>query len=150
MTKYCPRCKRQVSYEDFTHEAAGINGFGDYCKACCRARNAERRARVGRTRVQLEAERRFRAAHREELRLDARRRWTPEKARLHNLRRNPYKERARHAVNNAIQAGRLRKPKRCEDCGWKGTLHGHHEDYNKPLAVDWLCSICHGRRAPKP
>lgn len=33
----------------------------------------------------------------------------------------------------------------CADCG-SNDSQAHHEDYSKPLEVDWLCRDCHGRR----
>lgn len=72
----------------------------------------------------------------------------PECADRWKLRRilHPEKLRAKDAVNNAIKAGNLLKPKYCEDCGLEKLLHGHHPDYSKLLVVDWLCAHCHGRR----
>jgi ribosomal protein S27AE len=49
-------------------------------------------------------------------------------------------------VQSAIVSGDLVKPKRCEVCGRKSTLDAHHEDYNKPLNVQWLCRQCHSIR----
>lgn len=57
---------------------------------------------------------------------------------------NPEKFRARNAVNNAIRDGRLeRRP--CFFCGSQENLQAHHEDYNHPLDVVWLCAACHGK-----
>lgn len=64
-------------------------------------------------------------------------------------RRQTPKGKARIAVRAAVRQGRLHKPDRCEDCGEqfeKRLLHGHHADYDKPLDVEWLCSLCHGKR----
>ncbi len=44
-------------------------------------------------------------------------------------------------VYQAIKSGRLlRKP--CEVCG-KEESDSHHDDYDKPLDVRWLCRSCH-------
>ncbi len=54
-------------------------------------------------------------------------------------RRAKYPERfkARNAVSNAIRDGRLtRQP--CEVCG-DIKSQAHHEDYSRPLDVQWLC-----------
>lgn len=56
----------------------------------------------------------------------------------------PNKYRAHNAVNNALRDGRLeRKP--CERCG-SLRVHGHHDDYNEPLNVKWLCPRHHKER----
>lgn len=49
--------------------------------------------------------------------------------------------RAQHILNNNIRRGKLdRKP--CEKCGAE-KADAHHDDYNKPLEVRWLCRKCH-------
>jgi len=54
---------------------------------------------------------------------------------------NPEKYQARTAVGNAVRDGRLtREP--CEICG-DVRVHGHHDDYSKPLEVRWLCPVHH-------
>lgn len=52
-------------------------------------------------------------------------------------RRFPAKYAARKAVAEALADGRLvRQP--CAECGRAG-VHGHHNDYARPLDVTWFC-----------
>lgn len=62
---------------------------------------------------------------------------------------------AHAAVALALNDGLMvRKP--CEECGhepsvnqrgkrWVWTVMAHHDDYEKPLDVRWLCKKCHHR-----
>jgi hypothetical protein len=63
--------------------------------------------------------------------------------RRHHL--NLYKEKARRLVAQAIDNGVLKRPRECDQCGRGGMIHGHHEDYSKPLDVIWLCVSCHAK-----
>jgi hypothetical protein len=58
------------------------------------------------------------------------------------LRRQVARERkaARHAVDYALTAGRLKR-ELCVKCGDKA--QAHHEDYSRPLDVVWLCARHH-------
>lgn len=52
------------------------------------------------------------------------------------------KARAVHTITgNAIRDGLITKSC-CEVCGSK-TVHAHHDDYDKPLSVSWLCPKHH-------
>lgn len=62
---------------------------------------------------------------------------------------NPDRNMAHRAVFVAVRAGRLIKPENCSECGRAGRIHGHHEDYSRPLDVVWLCGRCHGKRHKK-
>lgn len=77
----------------------------------------------------------------------------PEKTKAYRARR--YKEdreykkqrsntlwgKAQYQVHLAVKSGRLIKQP-CEVCGAEET-HAHHDDYNEPLNVRWLCPKCH-------
>lgn len=53
----------------------------------------------------------------------------------------PKKYKAHCLINNAIKTKKLfREP--CEVCGKEHT-HGHHDDYDRPLNVRWLCPEHH-------
>ncbi len=57
--------------------------------------------------------------------------------------KDPKKAYARGCVGRAIRKGTLKKqPCHCGEV----KVQGHHEDYNKPLKVEWLC-IKHHRKA---
>lgn len=70
---------------------------------------------------------------------------------------NPQKRAAHVILGNAVRSGRIKKPAECSRCGVippRRQLHGHHDDYAKPLDVEWICSGCHGLehfgKAPEP
>lgn len=66
---------------------------------------------------------------------EARRKWEQE---------NSDKRAAHVILRNAVRDGRIEKPDSCSICGADGTrIHGHHEDYAKPLEVIWCCQKCH-------
>lgn len=60
-------------------------------------------------------------------------------------KRYPKKYHAHTWVNNAVRDGRIYKPDKCENCSSNFAIEGHHDDYNKPEEVRWLCSLCHSR-----
>lgn len=55
---------------------------------------------------------------------------------------NPIKDKAHHLVAKALHSGELvQQP--CRVCGTTNQVQAHHEDYSRPLAVDWLCAKHH-------
>ena len=55
------------------------------------------------------------------------------------------KNNARVKIALAIRSGKLKRLP-CERCGTTKKVHAHHEDYNEPLDVMWLCSLHHIER----
>ena len=53
--------------------------------------------------------------------------------------------RARAKVARLISNGNLSRSDICEQCGKDGYNVPHHDDYDKPLNVVWLCLSCHGK-----
>ena len=56
---------------------------------------------------------------------------------------NCKKYQAQQLVRTAVKKGRLIKTT-CEQCDSLEKTIGHHDDYDKPLDVRWLCCACHG------
>lgn len=65
-----------------------------------------------------------------------------------NFRKSTPNTQARRKTQWAILTGKL-VPQPCERCGLavmaggKRVVHAHHDDYDKPLDVRWLCRPCH-------
>lgn len=60
--------------------------------------------------------------------------------------RQKEKHKARNRVKDLLRSGRLMKPDHCQSCFLiNSELHAHHENYNKPEVVNWLCRSCHAR-----
>lgn len=60
-----------------------------------------------------------------------------------NAERKPWMHWAREQVRRAIKRGEMSRPAICSMCGKTGRISGHHDDYNKPFEVRWLCDSCH-------
>ncbi len=57
---------------------------------------------------------------------------------------------AQNLLETALKQGVVIRQDNCEECGSGGTMRdgrttiqAHHDDYNKPLEVRWLCQKCH-------
>jgi len=53
------------------------------------------------------------------------------------------KDRCYSIYYQSLKKGIITRPSICELCHSCGRIIGHHEDYNKPLDVLWLCDSCH-------
>lgn len=62
---------------------------------------------------------------------------------FHRGGRTNGKRQARFAMQAATDKGIIKRGDTCEECRVRGVIEGHHDDYNKPLTVRWLCKLCH-------
>ena len=53
------------------------------------------------------------------------------------------KEKARRAVMVALYYNEIERPGACSVCRAETKVEAHHEDYDKPLDVIWMCRKCH-------
>ena len=59
-----------------------------------------------------------------------------------SYRINTKRHKARNKLNDKIRLCKI-VPKPCEVCGIEKNIHAHHDDYDKPLEVRWLCALHH-------
>lgn len=62
---------------------------------------------------------------------------------------NPLKSKAHQCVMWALRLNVLQRPEECQGCKRKLKVEGHHNDYSKPLEVEWLCRLCHMHKHDK-
>jgi hypothetical protein len=133
-SKECFKCKAvKPLFEFYKHEAM-LDGHVNKCKEC--NKKDVHKNRIDKIDYYREYDRnRAKQPHRIKLALEINKQWRAEdkrRAQCHN------------AVARAIRKGEL-VPKNCERCESEKTI-AHHEDYNKPLDVMWLCQPCHKQR----
>ena len=134
--KVCFKCELKKKLSEFYKHPKMADGHLGKCKDCTK-KDSRKNSRTEKTRNR-EKERNSKPKRIKQNSQNARR-WRIE---------NPEKYLAQNKLNNALRDGKIIKPKFCEECGTESKLHGHHEDYSKPLGVIWLCVSCHGKRNP--
>lgn len=117
--KRCCECRQWKSREAFNRDRSAPDGLQDKCRPCHREAVRESRRRNPESHASYQ------------------RRWR---------QRNRRVTAAHAAIKIAIRRGDLTRPETCEGCGLPGDVHAHHDDYDRPLEVEWLCPPCHRER----
>ncbi len=143
--KQCSKCGMVKAHTEFYAEKRyNSDGLRACCKACHlrgQTRNRERakqRAREYEARRDLTEKRAearvYRGRHRAAI------------AARQRVRRATFPERTRawDLVGKAVRSGRLTRPAACSRCGVQSSwIEASHDDYSRPLDVEWLCAPCH-------
>ena len=118
----CSRCGVQgvplIKYSKRTNEYLGITRIYCMCRKC----NTERMAKYYKT---------------------ERGRKIVQQNVYKSTKKHQHKQNARARVMYALIHGKIKRPEKCPLCGKEAVCQAHHEDYNKPLEVRWMCRQCH-------
>lgn len=127
--KICKRCEVEKPLSEYYVHRWMSDGHLNFCKECIKRRARE----FGRSERGKEYDKkRNKTAKRKQ--------WLIEYQRKRR-RANPLVARCRNEFEKAVLSGKIKKGP-CNICGERVT-QGHHEDYNEPLKVVWLCGIHH-------
>ena len=126
MGKECIKCRKEKAIQEFYKHRYMADGHLNKCAGCCRDDALlHRNQNINKVR----AYDRGRGSRQSEGYLAQYRKDNPEKAKAHGR------------VAAAVRSGKL-IPLCCEICGASKAV-AHHEDYSKPLDVNWLCQAHH-------
>jgi len=126
MSKVCFKCDKEKQLTEFYKHPRMADGHVNKCKECNKLDVAEHRI------VNIDKIRAYdrgRGNRQDVEYLRAYRKRYPKKYKAHGM------------LNRQIRAGNM-SCKPCEICGDSNSV-GHHDDYDKPLDVRWLCQAHH-------
>ncbi len=130
----CTKCHQEKSADSFYKNHRLKSGLTYACKECTKSQvKANRLANLDRIR-EYDRER-AKQPHRIRNAVEATRRWRAEDSR---------RSKAHVAVARAIRNGTIEKSPCCR-CN-SDNSYAHHESYDHPLVVVWLCQPCHKQR----
>lgn len=146
-SKVCFKCENRQPLTEFYKHKQMADGHLNKCKTCTKKDSKENRNNnidyyleydKQRANIPKRVEARIKYSQTEEGKKASR------KAKEKWADNNVIKRSAHIIVRNHLRSGKLIKKYECENCGKKNcNIHGHHDDYAKPLSVTWLCSKCH-------
>lgn len=126
--KTCFKCGMTLPLLEFYKHSGMAGGYVNKCKSCTKKDVQDNR------KARLEYYRSYDKARGNRQSLADLQRYRAE---------NPKKCAAHSKLHRAVRSGALTKPSECSECGTAGKVVGHHDDYDKPLEVRWLCQGCH-------
>lgn len=132
--KECRKCNVVKPLSEFYKCRGMADGHFNQCKAC------KKIYADSYTEKNIEV---IRAKGRERMK-------NPERAKICNELTKAWKkadlrrQKCHTAVKTEIRAGRLKRQP-CVRCGNEKSI-AHHEDYDRPLYIVWLCAVCHKQR----
>lgn len=115
----CPKCKIEKSVDDFYKIKRNSHGFSSQCKPCHKetCRKWEK---------SIKGKEWIRAAGKKKYKKIAK----------------TQKRRAHEIVSRAIRTGKLKR-ENCQICSSSVRVDAHHEAYDRPLNITWLCRPHH-------
>ena len=124
----CIKCNRIKSTKHFYHSTIRKSGNRGECKSCVidRVHSANQKPH----RLTWYTSEKFKMVHRGNFQ--------------RYIAQYPMRREARSITYNAIRRGELVRASKCENCGKNQNIEAHHDDYNKPMSIRWLCKNCHG------
>lgn len=141
MQKLCIKCGKIKHLQEFYKHKQMSDGHLNKCKECCKqdsVKNRKEKIEYYREYDRQRANKTERIKAREEYR---------------------HTEAGKKAVYNATKNYRVKNPERrllyahcekflknpgvCSECKSNILVEAHHDDYNKPFEVRWLCRKCH-------
>lgn len=134
LEKECFKCKTVKPLTEFYKHSGMADGHLNKCKGCTKNDAAKHRSE---NLEKIRAYDKIRAKNPERAK-------TASKISAEWRKADSRRMRAHNAVTRAIKKGSLVRHS-CERCGEKKS-YAHHEDYDKPLEVMWLCQPCHKQR----
>ena len=133
-SKECFKCKTIKCLSEFYKHAQMLDGHLNKCKECNKQDVLNHRLK-NLDKIREYDKQRSKRPERIKLALRVNQQWRSEDKR---------RSKCHNAVAKAIKNGDL-IPIPCIRCGNEKSL-AHHEDYDKPLDVMWLCQPCHKQR----
>ena len=169
MKKVCTGCKEEKNFDEYGKDKNARDGLNQKCKPCCNSRtkltvrseNAIENSRKYRSEWQkkkrpllnarmreryvnnIEKERVLANARQKKYMASIKGKFKHNETKKRYEKENPEKISAQRKVRSAIKSGKLIRPEICDVCKKQGNIAAHHEDYNKPLEVIWMCQYCH-------
>lgn len=128
-TKKCHKCDTEKEIKEFGKDKTKSTGVRSTCKECGKKYDSERR-KTRKRKSYMKAFHSYYAKSGMATKVDRKYR-----------KKYPRKHKAHKLVRVAIKNGSVTKQP-CEICGELNT-HAHHDNYNKPLEVRWLCCKHH-------
>jgi len=133
-TKICFKCGVEKSLSDFYKHPQMKDGHLNKCKTCTKRDNNWNR---------LKNREHYRQYDKQRQQKEERKQKKLEYQRTYRTK-NRKKGRVQGKTLRAIKKGVLIRPTKCERCFTENAIiEAHHEDYDKPLDVQWLCPECH-------
>lgn len=133
-SKECFKCKTIKPLTEFYKHSQMADGHLNKCKECAKGdANAHRKENI--ERIRKYDRDRAKNPERKKTSQEVTKKWRQEDKRRSSVH---------NKVARAIRSGKLVRNS-CERCGNEKS-YAHHEDYDKPLDVMWLCQPCHKQR----
>ena len=133
-SKECFKCKSVKPLIEFYKHSMMADGHLNKCKQCTKS-DVNKHRSDNLDKIRAYDRERGKNSHRIKQNVDVTRAWRAEDKR---------RQKAHSAVSREIRNGGLQRQP-CVRCGEIKSL-AHHEDYDKPLEVMWLCQPCHKQR----
>jgi hypothetical protein len=146
--KICIRCKKPKSSDEFYTHPEMADGHLNKCKECCKF-EAKKHRRGNRETLREYDHQRNAEPHRVVAKFfynqSPKGRAASARASRKWWDKNPRKRAAQLLFNNRKRYDLTLATKPCQRCGAVNS-HAHHENYDKPLEVVWLCPPHHRER----